>query len=887
MTEFRETLWKLFMASEEKSRSQNCRQAAIFGAIFMLVGVSLDFVVYPDMVPVIFVNRMITAVLMVMCGLLVKVFVSKALISIVVHTVALLPLASISYMVYQTEGAASPYYGGLNLVLVGATLLLRWSTFESAINVVLCLLTYAVALVAHGDDWLAAFIPMYFIFVTGAIATTATYFINASRFREFCLSMEVADTNKQLEATNEKLRTIDETKSRFFANLSHELRTPLTLILGPAESIRSSDKLRGDTQLMESLDTIEENGYRLLRLINDILDLVKLDSGESPPRPEVVHVEDFITGLTSNLKAVAELKGIKISSDCHADARPEVWLDRGHMEKIVLNLCVNALKFTNAGGSVSLSANMVGDDLQLEVMDTGQGMSEEDAANVFVRFWQADMSAKRKHRGAGIGMSLVKSLVESMDGDVEVDSKLGEGTTFRVTIPAPVPPTGEEIAQQQQPDTDILEKFNEQARVRIATAVPGKKVEPQRDNAQTREGGEVVERSDRERKCVLIADDEAGMRKFVANQLMGYYDLIEAADGQEAWDLAALHKPDLIITDLMMPEMDGIELTREIRGNPELARIPIMLITAQASESPRLEALKAGVNDFISKPFSAVELGVRAGNLLDSSEFEFRLADNNVRLEKAYHQLKEQESLLVQTEKLTSLGRMSAGIVHEVNNPLNYTKIALHTLKTFKSAIDKDQEDEFLETLADAEEGVKRVIGIISDLRSFTRGDAVSMKPLHLSDVMESARRLASSMLSGIECSIEVDPAIEIQGNDRQLCQVFVNFMQNAARAIEVKSEQLGPFEGKISIKGETLADGGARVIIRDNGCGIAPEDINRIYEPFFTKNDVGEGMGLGLSICHSILEQHNTHISVESEVGKFTEFRIQFMKISQVDDIQ
>ncbi|MCP5536063.1 MAG: response regulator [Akkermansiaceae bacterium] len=875
MTRSTQSLRELFRASEEQSKKLNCQQAAVFGAVFMLVGVTLDMVVYPDMVRDIFFNRLITAVLLVVLGFLVRIVASVILTRLVIHTIAILPLASISYMIYQTEGALSPYYGGLNLVLVGATLLLRWSTFDSAINVALCLLTYAWALFSYGSDWGDAFIPSYFIFVTGAIASTGTYFYNQGRFREFCLTREVADANEKLENTNQQLRAMDETKSRFFANLSHELRTPLTLILGPTENLRASKKIHGDPILEEHLDTIEDNGYRLLRLINDILDLVKLDSGESPPRPESVQVDDFISGLTSNLKPIAELKGINISCHCNAVDRKTVWLDRDRLEKIILNLAVNAVKFTAKGGAIALSADILEDDLVLSVADTGEGMSEEDVANVFVRFWQADMSARRKHRGAGIGLSLVKSLTESMGGDVQVESQLGKGTTFTVRIPAPEPPEGADEPGIEARTADVLEKFNEQARIRTDHKVARDTVE--NDLADT--GPDTLATGDgsrRKKKRVLVADDEEAMRKFIVRQLVDY-ELVQASDGTEAWELALSTRPDLIILDLMMPGMDGIEVTRRIRESDELARVPIILITAQASESPRLEALEAGVNDFISKPFSTVELSVRAKSLLDSSEFEVQLAENHVQLELAYGQLKEQESLLVQTEKLSSLGRMSAGIVHEVNNPLNYTKTALHALKTFKEGLPEDEREDFLDVLEDAQEGVQRVIGIVSDLRSFTRGDAALMREQNLSEIVESARRLTSSALSGIEFAAEIDPALEVEGNEGQLCQLFVNLLQNAARAIEVKRADYGPFDGKISLRASVDADGGVLVTLRDNGCGIKEEDIDRIYEPFFTKNDVGEGMGLGLSICHRILKQHKATINLESEVGKFTEFTIRF----------
>jgi C4-dicarboxylate-specific signal transduction histidine kinase len=254
-----------------------------------------------------------------------------------------------------------------------------------------------------------------------------------------------------------------------------------------------------------------------------------------------------------------------------------------------------------------------------------------------------------------------------------------------------------------------------------------------------------------------------------------------------------------------------------------------------------------------------------------------QLEENNTELEAANLKLKEQGSLLVQSEKLSSLGRMSAGIVHEVNNPLNYSKIALHTLKTFESSISEDEREDFMEVVSDAEEGLVRVIGIITDLRSFTRGDTAAMDHINVAAFVESARKLASSTLSEIDLKIDIDPSAEIEGNERQLCQLLINFLQNSARAIEVKGK-LESFKGAVSLTTESDANH-VTLILRDNGCGISAEDIDRMFEPFFTKNDVGEGMGLGLSICHRILDQHRAKIEVESVVNEFTEFKIHFNK--------
>jgi len=690
------------------------------------------------------------------------------------------------------------------------------------------------------------------------IAVMATYFYDAGRFREFCLLREIQDANRQLRATGE-------TKARFFANISHELRTPLTLILGPLENLRMHKKYQKDSLIIEHVDMIEDNAMRLLRLINDILDLVKLDSEESPSSPEVIDVEDFISRLTKNLKPIAELKNITLSCRCDTMDQDSVWLDRDRLEKIVLNLAVNAVKFTSSGGFITLEAETKGGSLTLAVADTGEGIDEEDLANIFVRFWQADMSVKRKHRGAGIGLALVKSLTESMNGKISVESELGKGTEFTVVIPAPKP--DETIAEEPQKlDFDVLEQFNEQAKYRGLIMASGDRLSfPESDGSVVMSGV---------RKRILVAEDEDSMRAFIIRQLE-QYDVIEAHDGEEAYALALETKPDLMILDFMMPKLDGIELTSRLRREATTVRIPIILVTAQAGEAARLMALEAGVNDFLTKPFSSVELIARSNNLLLGGEFEAQLAENNVYLEAAYGQLKDQEAILVQTEKLSSLGRMSAGIVHEINNPLNYTQTALYALKSFERQIAEEDREDYMEVLGDAREGVARVVGIVSGLRSFTRGDAVLMSDVVLADVIESARKLSGDAMVGINYKSDVSADLIIHGNEIQLCQLFVNMFQNAIRAIQVQDEKKkGP---EIQVVASLSDDNRVIVKIRDSGCGISKGDIKRIFDPFFTKNDVGEGMGLGLSITYRIIAQHGATIEVDSEVGKFTEFTLYF----------
>src|SRR5205807_4368975 len=222
---------------------------------------------------------------------------------------------------------------------------------------------------------------------------------------------------------------------------------------------------------------------------------------------------------------------------------------------------------------------------------------------------------------------------------------------------------------------------------------------------------------------VLVADDEPDMLRFLKSQLSRHYNVIEAVDGQQAIEKAAQFIPEIILLDMMMPEKDGLEACREIRERTSTQTIPIVLLTARADEETKLAALEAGASDFLAKPFSTTELHVRIKNLVESHQYQMKLSKQNQVLENTIDQLKETETQLVQTEKLASLGRMSAGIIHEINNPLNFATTGLFTLRNKAKYIAPEQIEDYQENLTDVEEGIKRVKTIVSDLRSFSHPD--------------------------------------------------------------------------------------------------------------------------------------------------------------------
>jgi C4-dicarboxylate-specific signal transduction histidine kinase len=294
-------------------------------------------------------------------------------------------------------------------------------------------------------------------------------------------------------------------------------------------------------------------------------------------------------------------------------------------------------------------------------------------------------------------------------------------------------------------------------------------------------------------------------------------------------------------------------------------------LTAWAEDKTKLSALQAGASDFLTKPFSTTELHVRIKNLIASYKTSAELSRQNQRLESAMEQLKETEANLVQSEKMSSLGRMSAGMIHEINNPLNYALAALEVLERQKAKWPEADRGKLDELTADMRDGMKRVQRIVSDLRDFTHPHGRGRTMVGLAEVIETARRfMGHDAENCADFTFETPQGQEVLADKNNLTHVFVNLLQNALDA--VKSKTYHGEKPAISVRASEK-NGRVLVRVRDNGAGIAPQHLDKIFDPFFTTKDVGEGMGLGLSICYRIVKEMDGNISVESEQGKYTEF--------------
>jgi signal transduction histidine kinase len=870
-----------FQDYERKVRVRNYKVGCILALIFMPAGASLDYFVYHnakyDMLGEFIQLRLLCSLLLGGIWALLSFRPNLKFYRVLGQLVALLPMSFISWMIYRTEGAASPYYAGLNLVMLGAAILLRWTLVDSILVFLLSMLTYLAACLLHplplppGGIF---FNNLYFLFVTGVFILTGTWFYNEIRFREFALRFELDQNRQMLEESNRKLLELDQIKSRFFANISHELRTPLTLLLAPLETLIRRFPL--DTETTNLLLTMHANGMRLLKLINDLLELVRLESGRMEVKREPLEITQFIKGLASAARQVADDKRLRLETFA-APALGSVLADRDKLEKIVLNLVFNALKFTPAGGRVELRAERQGDELVLVVADTGVGIAEKNLPFVFDRFWQADGSSKRKYRGAGIGLALVKELVELQGGRVSVQSQEGQGATFTVRLPYQAAGPGQ--TPKPEPAADLAPAAADGAPAatsnewladlyRRAELFPA--LTPSPPSARP------VETSPNgSRPVILVADDEPDMLRFLNTQLSPDYQVLEAVDGQQAVDKAGQFLPDLILLDMMMPEKDGLAACRELRGRTPTQGIPVLLLTARADEETKLAALSAGASDFLTKPFSTTELHVRIRNLVESRQYQRKLSRQNQVLESTIEQLKETETQLVQSAKLASLGRMSAGIIHEINNPLNFATTGLFALRKRTRDLAPPFQQEYQDILLDVEDGLKRVRNIVSDLRMFTHPDVESRDQVEVADAVAAALRLLSNEWKDkVLIERQLAAGQTIRANKNKLIHLLVNLLQNSLDAFPQKT-----FAGErptIWIEGRS-EPAKSILIVRDNGPGIAPQHLDKVFDPFFTTKDVGQGMGLGLTICYRIVQDCQGRIAVNTEPGRFCEFALEF----------
>jgi PAS domain S-box-containing protein len=406
----------------------------------------------------------------------------------------------------------------------------------------------------------------------------------------------------------EALAEIDRAKTAFFSNVSHEFRTPLTLMLAPLEDVLN-DAAAGLTDLQrERLEVAHRNSLRLLRLVNTLLDFSRIEAGRNTANYQPTDLASLTTDLASGFRSVVDRAGLSLRIDCPPlDAH--VYVDHDMWEKIVLNLLSNAFKFTFQG-SIDVSLAATADAVALTVRDSGVGIPAEEMPRLFERFHRIEGQRSRSFEGSGIGLALVHELVRLHGGTITATSTVGQGTSFIVTLPlgtAHLPAERIGRSSTALSTATRVEAFVEEALHWLPDLEAGTGAEVRTLPTMAHSpAGEAPAR-------VLLADDNADMRDYVRRLLGERYDVTAVPDGQAALEAVRRHRPDLVLTDVMMPVLDGFGLLAEIRADPDLRDLPVILLSARAGEEARAEGLDAGADDYLTKPFSARELLARVG----------------------------------------------------------------------------------------------------------------------------------------------------------------------------------------------------------------------------------------------------------------------------------
>ncbi len=389
---------------------------------------------------------------------------------------------------------------------------------------------------------------------------------------------QVAIDQKEKEA----LKKLDTLKTKFFSNITHEFRTPLTLIQGPANELLEKTN---DPEAHQLLIMIKNNSERLLRLINQLMDLARLDAHEMKLVNKPIRLETFLKTIISQFTSLAESRGIQFSWNIKGIDDAMLLVDEGKVETVLINLISNALKFTQAGGNVTVNAQLKDDLFEVIVKDNGRGIPPEKLVHIFDRFYQVEATDSSHAEGTGIGLALVKEYVELMKGTVHIDSIVGLGT--RVTVSIRLTPAPKTLEQNSQPAAKpTINSIKEQPI-------------------------EIIESP-----LLLIVEDDEDIRVFIKTCLGPTYRYTEAKNGREGLEKAIHEIPDIIISDLMMPEMDGLELCREIKKEERTNHIPFIMLTAKAEESDKIEGLQTGADDYLIKPFNKLELTLKIQNLI-------------------------------------------------------------------------------------------------------------------------------------------------------------------------------------------------------------------------------------------------------------------------------
>lgn len=653
--------------NQEYNLRGRTRLAAILSIFLFLSFLGLDAIYSPQYLNTFLIIRLaVVAVVGVLIILIDKARTMRGVMNLA-FILAFVDAAGIAIMVQVLGGFLTSYYQGMNIIVMGMMVLIPLAFRETILLYVLIWMMYVVPsffkylggqrpIIVDGVEMhLWRLMTNNVIFLTAILIVGAfgSYIMDSIRRRELRTRLQLEATTTQLQGSNEKLKSLDELKTQFFSNVNHELRTPLTLVLAPLKAILDGKMGRLSPLLRDALETMQRNGYKLLKLINNLLDLTKLEEGRMRLKPKMLNFVEFVTPLLSSVKPLADHKKIRLYFQ-HPPHPVDLSIDPDQFEKVVFNLLSNALKFTPNNGKITLYVEEKDHTTTLTVEDTGVGIPAGMIDTIFDRFSQVDGSKSRAQEGTGIGLALAREIVSLHGGEIRAESQPGKGSRFTVELKKgedhfppdildrriedqPVAPKRRETDMEEPRPEDVVADF------RRLQFIDLEKVDL--------EGGRVSQAKVHD-ALVLCIDDNLEVLKLMKMLLSDEFDL-ELTDSAEK-GLALLREkgPDIVLCDVMMPGMDGHAFSRTVKSDEALKHVPILLVTARTGSEMLAEGIQAGADDYISKPFDSVELKARIRALLRMRQVESELALVNRNLKMRTSDLVDQQrSLFLSTVK--------------------------------------------------------------------------------------------------------------------------------------------------------------------------------------------------------------------------------------------
>lgn len=691
----------------------------------------------------------------------------------------------------------------------------------------------------------------------------------AQRIRERggALESALADLESMYRASIE----IDQLKTRFFANVSHELRTPLTLILGPTESLLQDARITGEQR--RELDMIARNTRTLLRHVNNLLDIAKLDASQLEPHYSEADLAELVRFTTASFDSLARERAVTLSVIA-PEALP-AQIDVEKLQRVLLNLLSNAFKFTPREGVVRVELAPCAPDasgrhsVRLTVADSGPGIAVEDRELVFERFRQARELAPGRQGGTGLGLSIVREFVHLHGGSVQVCSAPEGGAQFDVELPVAAP-AGARVHRDAE----------------LSSASPRAFVQELRGSAPAAD--DPVDLDDA--PLVLLVEDNPDMRQLISKCLRGRYRLAHAADGREGLEKARELRPDLIVSDMMMPEMDGEALVRAVRQHEALNAVPILLLTAKSDEELRTRTLESGAQDYVLKPFSSEELIARIHNLLtikrtrdllqsevDAQQHDVETLSRQVVAQK--HELSAalssaREARLLAEQASRAKSDFLSLVSHELRTPLTSIQLQLERLRRGVTGVVSTDQVHAVDTIARSS---VRLLDLLEALLEFGRIESgrleVNRGTVDLAslvrEVVDDLRPRAEQ--KGLSLDLDLSHDLPYVETDARLVRlIVVNLVDNAIKYTE---------SGAVTVELARSHASGLRLRVADTGPGIEPSLQQLIFEPFqqleHVRHKRGSGVGLGLALVKSIAQVLHADVLLESEVGRGSTFTV------------